>query len=173
MDMKKILTAFNNAAAGNHKSPASVADMKKFVSIVKGIPTVASINENIHSFDEDTIGGNVNNFLIAADKINDEVMGQIDKIKINADPTLLKELMDRFNAFLSAYHAVGKEILQPDMFKDSMGEGLSFKDYATLAEAKKKNSTKEDPCWNNYKMVGTKNKNGKEVPNCVPDKKGS
>ena len=26
----------------------------------------------------------------------------------------------------------------------------------------------DDPCWKNYKMVGTKKKNGKEVPNCVP-----
>jgi len=25
------------------------------------------------------------------------------------------------------------------------------------------------PCWKNYKMVGTKKKNGKEVPNCVPE----
>jgi len=25
-----------------------------------------------------------------------------------------------------------------------------------------------DPCWKNYKMVGMKTKNGKEVPNCVP-----
>ena len=23
------------------------------------------------------------------------------------------------------------------------------------------------PCWNNYKMVGMKSKNGKMVPNCV------
>lgn len=27
----------------------------------------------------------------------------------------------------------------------------------------------EDPCWKNYKMVGTKKKNGKTVPNCVPE----
>ena len=27
----------------------------------------------------------------------------------------------------------------------------------------------DDPCWKNYKMVGTKTKNGKEVPNCVPE----
>ncbi|NBX51799.1 hypothetical protein EBT25_18130 [bacterium] len=27
----------------------------------------------------------------------------------------------------------------------------------------------EDPCWDDYKMVGTKKKNGKEVPNCVPE----
>lgn len=25
-----------------------------------------------------------------------------------------------------------------------------------------------DPCWKNYKMIGTKTKNGKKVPNCVP-----
>ena len=28
----------------------------------------------------------------------------------------------------------------------------------------------KDPCWKGYQMVGTKNKNGKEVPNCVPVK---
>ena len=27
----------------------------------------------------------------------------------------------------------------------------------------------KDPCWKGYQMVGTKNKNGKEVPNCVPE----
>lgn len=26
----------------------------------------------------------------------------------------------------------------------------------------------KDPCWKNYKQVGMKNKNGKQVPNCVP-----
>lgn len=25
-----------------------------------------------------------------------------------------------------------------------------------------------DPCWANYKQVGTKTKNGRTVPNCVP-----
>lgn len=28
------------------------------------------------------------------------------------------------------------------------------------------------PCWKGYEMVGTKTKNGKAVPNCVPKKKG-
>jgi hypothetical protein len=27
----------------------------------------------------------------------------------------------------------------------------------------------DDPCWDNYQMVGMKKKNGKEVPNCVPE----
>ncbi|QZI94305.1 hypothetical protein MelnitzEXVC044M_18 [Methylophilales phage Melnitz EXVC044M] len=44
------------------------------------------------------------------------------------------------------------------------------------AETKPSKSTKkfkdmfgeEDPCWDTHKQVGTKKKNGKEVPNCVP-----
>jgi len=32
--------------------------------------------------------------------------------------------------------------------------------------------TKDDPCWNDYHQLGTKTKDGKKVPNCVPiDKK--
>ena len=27
----------------------------------------------------------------------------------------------------------------------------------------------DDPCWKGYEMVGMKNKNGKKVPNCVPE----
>lgn len=56
--------------------------------------------------------------------------------------------------------------------EESLGEGLSFKDYLNLVEAKKKITAKEDPCWKGYKMVGTKKKGGREVPNCVPGKKG-
>lgn len=29
---------------------------------------------------------------------------------------------------------------------------------------------RKNPCWKNYKMVGTKKKKGKTVPNCVPSK---
>lgn len=36
---------------------------------------------------------------------------------------------------------------------------ISFKNF--IAEDK-------DPCWKNYEQIGTKKKNGKEVPNCVP-----
>ena len=27
----------------------------------------------------------------------------------------------------------------------------------------------EDPCWDGYEMIGMKEKDGKEVPNCVPE----
>ena len=29
---------------------------------------------------------------------------------------------------------------------------------------------KGDPCWSDYEQIGMKNKDGKEVPNCVPKK---
>ena len=39
-----------------------------------------------------------------------------------------------------------------------------------MAEKKKfKDIRKDDPCWDGYKQVGMKKKNGKEVPNCVPE----
>lgn len=27
----------------------------------------------------------------------------------------------------------------------------------------------QDPCWKGYRQLGTKKKNGKEVPNCIPE----
>lgn len=27
---------------------------------------------------------------------------------------------------------------------------------------------KDDPCWDGYRMLGTKQKNGRTVPNCIP-----
>jgi len=38
-----------------------------------------------------------------------------------------------------------------------------FKDY--LQEKK----AADDPCWKGYKQVGMKTKDGKQVPNCVPE----
>lgn len=41
---------------------------------------------------------------------------------------------------------------------------------SALSEGENKEMKGEDPCWKNYEMVGTKKKDGKEVPNCVPIK---
>lgn len=40
---------------------------------------------------------------------------------------------------------------------------MKFKKFAEKLE-----KDKDDPCWDDYVQVGTKMKNGKEVPNCVP-----
>jgi len=44
-----------------------------------------------------------------------------------------------------------------------VAEGTDLEEADTLA------SGADDPCWNGYKMVGTKKHNGKQVPNCVPE----
>jgi len=33
----------------------------------------------------------------------------------------------------------------------------------------KEKKDSDDPCWKGYRQYGTKTKNGKEVPNCVPE----
>lgn len=33
----------------------------------------------------------------------------------------------------------------------------------------KKDAEKKEDCWPNYKQIGMKTKNGKQVPNCVPE----
>ena len=33
----------------------------------------------------------------------------------------------------------------------------------------KKFLEEKDPCWKGYKQLGMKNKNGKQVPNCIPE----
>ena len=41
-------------------------------------------------------------------------------------------------------------------------------------EEEKQNESKkedDDPCWDGYRMIGMKEKDGKKVPNCVPDSK--
>jgi len=178
--MKKILQALDGVA---ERKVEGANDMKKFLSIVANTPSKEPVKQTlsesvITSFDEDTIGGDANSFLIAADNINDLVMGNVDKIKINADERLLKDMMEKFNSFMTAYHAVGKEILQPDMFDDVQVEekqsegipnGLAFKDYFALEEGKNKiKGVDGNACWDGYKRMSTKKKGGKTVDNCVP-----
>lgn len=45
--------------------------------------------------------------------------------------------------------------------KYSKGGKMSYKDGGKL----------KDACWDGYEAIGTKKKDGKEVPNCVPKKK--
>jgi hypothetical protein len=50
---------------------------------------------------------------------------------------------------------------------DNYNEGLSFTDYVNLEEAKQK-GVDGKACWDGYKRMGTKQKGGKTVDNCVP-----
>lgn len=43
------------------------------------------------------------------------------------------------------------------------------KEDVQLDEGENKQMKGKDPCWKGYQMVGMKDKNGKKVPNCVPE----
>ena len=47
---------------------------------------------------------------------------------------------------------------------------ISFQEY--LQELKEPTGKLKDACWKGYTAVGMKMKNGKKVPNCVPDRSG-
>jgi len=59
------------------------------------------------------------------------------------------------------YNAVMNSPMGDD---DTIGE-------SKIKEAGKMKGGAKDPCWSGYKMVGTKKKGSKEVPNCVPESK--
>jgi hypothetical protein len=56
-----------------------------------------------------------------------------------------------------------------DSLLSAMDKGLSVE--STVIEELEKE--KNDPCWSGYVQLGTKTKNGKEVPNCVPIKEST
>jgi hypothetical protein len=45
------------------------------------------------------------------------------------------------------------------------------KEEVQIDEGENKQMKGKDPCWKGYQMVGMKDKNGKKVPNCVPEEK--
>ena len=71
-----------------------------------------------------------------------------------------------FNEFLNV-----KAVSYDDMYDDKgevvariIRDWLSKNDVSELDRV----AEDEDPCWKNYKQVGMKDKDGREVPNCVP-----
>jgi len=70
-----------------------------------------------------------------------------------------KSKEERIKMAKGAYYGAKKEgVMQPNG-TDKVGR---------LKEGENKQMKGKDPCWKDYEMVGTKKKNGKEVPNCVP-----
>jgi len=45
----------------------------------------------------------------------------------------------------------------------------SFKQFLEESKVKEPTGELKDACWKGYTAVGTKKKNGREVPNCVPE----
>ena len=73
--------------------------------------------------------------------------------EVPEDPTPLSTPQANFKSFKGDLAAVAKII-----------QGM--KDQPQAENVLKKDA---DPCWEGYKQIGMKEKDGKEVPNCVPD----
>jgi hypothetical protein len=80
--------------------------------------------------------------------IDDDILDALKKLKIKASDDLMQKLE--------------RELI------NRVSDALQYYDDSDLAEQAV--SEDSDPCWDNYKQVGMKKKNGKKVPNCVPKK---
>jgi len=88
---------------------------------------------------------------------------------INKRKSVQKEMYnDSFSKFLierSANGISGKNCFGEVENQEEVVNNFSKE---LIAEAEKSLKT-DNPCWKGYKPVGTKKKNGKTVPNCVPE----
>ena len=80
----------------------------------------------------------------------------------------MKLLFENWKAFLTESE---ESLAEDDKYDDEVqrsyqaSNAKARNEMGTSLEEKKK---KDDPCWKDYEMVGMKEKDGKEVPNCVP-----
>lgn len=70
----------------------------------------------------------------------------------------------KYKDFFEAYPWGGFDAPNPD----DIDSGADDSTHTSTGIDKSQLTEKDGPCWAGYEMVGTKMKNGKEVPNCVP-----
>ncbi len=87
----------------------------------------------------------------------------MDLVK-NMEKTI-KDLMARLN--------VTKDSKQREAIKKGIAVNMGILNFwkGRMVGDKIREVNEASPCWKGYKQVGMKNKNGKEVPNCVPEGK--
>lgn len=122
------------------------SDIAEIAEILGGITEAAkqlAINETDGWFDAQTVKRNMSEL--------DKLGNQFDKVAVEAKnlDQRLHGLYEDMGHILSRYYKIG-EITEEEM-KNRLGM-----------------NEMENPCWKGYEMVGTKTKDGKEVPNCVP-----
>ena len=91
-----------------------------------------------------------------------------------------KKLVSDYDTWRDQVSALGGEI-HPQQNKnhmvaqswsgDTIGEFHMGREQGYIVQGQQDMTEDEDPCWKDYRQLGTKKKNGKTVPNCVPKKK--
>lgn len=120
-------------------------------------------------------------------EVGDDVVikenGEIGKVKeLGSNYVIIESKSNRYRKWLDAVEKVEQKYPEYTVapFSVNLSEDNSKSMYANKPDwgtdastRKAKKSTpgeevQEDPCWDTHKQVGTKMKNGKAVPNCVP-----
>lgn len=122
------------------------SDIAEIAEVLGGITEAArelAVNESDNWFDAQTVKRNMSELA--------KLGGQFDKVAIEAKnlDQRLHGLYEDMGHILSRYYKIG------EISEDQMKERLGLREM-------------DNPCWKGYEMVGTKTKDGKEVPNCVP-----
>jgi hypothetical protein len=122
------------------------SDIAEIAEVLGGITEAArelAVNESDDWFDAQTVKRNMSELA--------KLGGQFDKVAIEAKnlDQRLHGLYEDMGHILSRYYKIG------EISEDQMKERLGLREM-------------DNPCWKGYEMVGTKTKDGKEVPNCVP-----
>ena len=120
-------------------------------------------------------------------EVGDEVVikesGEIGKVKkLGPNYVIVESKSHRYRKWLDAVEKVEQQYpeytvapfsvnLSEDNSKSMYADKPDWGTDASTRKAKKGTpgeEVQEDPCWDTHKQVGTKMKNGKAVPNCVP-----
>lgn len=88
-----------------------------------------------------------------------------DTINANSkDISNLDDLTKTYDKMRSKYGKNNTIFIQ-----DGWGRTVFFEYVVKQSSTKLTKLMENDPCWKGYKQVGMKDKNGREVPNCVPE----
>ena len=111
------------------------------------------------------------------------VKGNTDRVEgIKLSKEMAQAMIDWFNSspYGRKYPKAAKarlhlslgimSVMGLDRYAKHKGAKEELKYINDLSKAMRDNVNEDDnPCWKNYQMVGMKKKNGKDVPNCVPE----
>ena len=146
MDMKRILQALDGVAT---QPVVGVNDMSKFLSIVDNNTKSSIITEGKDPH-----------------KVSLPVQMAMQHYQKESSPFVERtpSLLGKF------FHEVEQEqIAEQTQRRKLINQYASvIAERVTMSEGKKKTLKNSNPCWTGYHPVGTKKKNGKTVPNCVP-----
>lgn len=132
-----------------NRSKVMAEDLSGYMNIVED--RIGEVKDKIKKIQkEKNYREEVENYekIVIEDIPEDVEENWIDQLTVKQFNEELKDV------FPYVYRLIGEKTKSKELGPEDLEQGLEEDD---------------DPCWDGYKQVGTKKKNGKEVPNCVPE----